>query len=1369
MLQPIVPFLLFHCLLRPLHEFLFPIARIDEFLENVKSTKKLEISLAVLDNDALLKKLNESTIDIHTVEIQSTCKVHQVLKRYSLPSCLKVLRIDENNLNFEDISDLVRSLSSMNGLRELYLSRTKFKESSFFAFICVLNNCKDLRSLTLTDNGLTKEYITCLITAFKSMKNLKNLNLFKGNLTGTQANDILLKHEQAKNIISLDLSQNAIQGNEIIIGICQLQSLEELDLSHNYIRFFPLPNLDQKRDNLSENTKIISLASNNMTPNDISLFCSLIRSDLQKLNLDFNHVGNSIQSLCSLGLRIKDLKVLSLANTGICGVVDGLAALLSLVGKLEELNLSSNNLMANDFRVLQSPLSNLTQLKTLNLSNNPEGISALLQGILPSLKYLEELRLSNTHLNSHDLSKICLSLASLSCLKCLDLSMNAIGSDGLRALANILKEFPLLEGLDISRSCIKEDDISVLCKGLVPLKKVKYLNLSGNRIDLEVLDDDLFLPPTLEEFIFSDIITHGEKLFAKMKQLKNLRKLHLNKLRLRACDVEVLADMLSSFLLLEDLSLAHIVVPDIKCETILSAIKSLGNIKKIYLSGIKLLDERALAYMLSSLLSLEELVFTDMNVANVNYEISFSAIKLLTHLRKLNLGGVTVRGEKALFDMLSSLAVLEEIVFPNVYLMNTDCMTGYFNSLESLRYLKNLDLHCTKIHKPGVEALARVLPSLQLLEKLVLGRIAFDDGCKKQLFAALGKLKCLKELNLFETSIIQTGAEALADVLASLQLLEKLVLGRIYFDDGCQKQLFASLGKLKYLKELNLRETHITQTGVEALADVLPSLQLLEKLLLGGINCDDGCQKQLFAAIKKLKYLKELNLCKTDIIQTGAEALADALPSLQLLEKVVLGEIDFDDECQKQLFAALGKLKYLKELNLRETHITQTGVEALADVLPSLQLLEKLLLGGINCDDGCQKQLFAAIKKLKYLKELNLCKTDIIQTGAEALADALPSLQLLEKVVLGGIDFDDECQKQPFAALGKLKYFKELNLRVSHITQTGVEALADVLPSLQFLEKLALGEINCDDECQKQLFAALGKLKYLKKLNLLNSHVTQTGAEALAGVLPSLQLLEKLHLGEIDFDDECKKQLFAALKNIKYLKELNLCETHIMQTDAEALADVLPSLQLLEELFLGRIYFEDGCHKQLFVALGKLKYLKKLNLLLTDITQTDVETLTDVLSSLQFFENLSFREINCDDGCQKQLFASLGKLKYLKEYGLCFTCITQTSAEALADVLPSLHCLEKLHLICISCENEGDQHQSMNQLFTALRSLRFFKELALNGSIVTQTGAATLTSVLPTLRNLKRISLPWKIENDENGTLKRKLKEEVKRHALFLN
>ena len=110
-----------------------------------------------MDTDALLKKLKDSKINIDTVEIESTCEVHLILEKLSLPSCLKVLRINDNSLNFGDITELLKCLRNVNNLHELDLRRTKFKESTFFAFICSLNYCKDLTRLILIDNGLTEQ------------------------------------------------------------------------------------------------------------------------------------------------------------------------------------------------------------------------------------------------------------------------------------------------------------------------------------------------------------------------------------------------------------------------------------------------------------------------------------------------------------------------------------------------------------------------------------------------------------------------------------------------------------------------------------------------------------------------------------------------------------------------------------------------------------------------------------------------------------------------------------------------------------------------------------------------------------------------------------------------------------------------------------------------------------------------------------------------------------------------------------------------------------------------------------------------------------------------------------------------------------
>ena len=1288
---------------------------VDEFFENVKLTSTLKISLAVLGSDAFLKRLNESTISIYTVEIESTCKLHQVLNRYSLPSCLKVLRIKDNSLNFKDISDLVISLSRVNSLYELDLCRTKFEECSFNSFLCVL---RYLRGLSLTENDLTKQDITNLITALKLTRNLERLNLCKSNITEAQANDILHKLEQAKNLASLDLSQNALQGNEIIAGICQLQSLEELDLSHNYIRFFPLPDFEEKHDSLSTNTKSISLSCNHMIPDDISQFCSLIGSDLLKLNLDFNHVGNSIWSLCSIRPRIKHLNVLSLASTDIsdASAVRGLAVFLSSVRELEELNLSSNNFMLRYFQQLESPLLNLLQLKRLNLSNNPDGISALLERILPSLKNLEELRLSNAHLNCDDLNKICKSFASLKSLKCLELGMNSIGSEGIRELANILKEFPLLERLDLSRSCLQDDDINVLCQSLGPLKKLKYLNLSGNMIDSQILDDAWFLPQTLEELILGDVI-HGEKLFAKLKPLQNLKILHLTNLKLRACDAEMLATTLSSFSTLEELSSDNIVISDANCDKIFSATKLLGhlrklhltklqlrpydvealaatllcfpnleelslinivvensnldkvfsaiksfeNIKKIDIRGVELHDESALADMLSSLLTLEELVLSGISVVNMDTQRFFGAIKFLKRLRKLDLGNVSVREEKAFLDMLSSLSNLEEIVFPVVVLGNSENTEEYFSALGSLRYLKNLDLRCSEICKSAEEAFTRWLVSLPLLQRLMLGTIDVDI---EKLFTALESLKYLKELYLGRTYmyVSRAGAEALARVLPSLMFLEKLeVVFR--FRNACDEQFCAALGNLKYLKELNLSSSEITRKPY-ATARALSSLTLLEKLVLLDNNFNDECV-ELLTALKNLKYLKELHIGDTYIIKSSADALALVVSSLTLLEKLVFTKIkcmfekeydeydDDDDDGERcaQLFAALGNLKYLKEFDLGQTIITKTGAEALARVLPSLTMLEILVLGRfdfkfmnidrVDLDYDIHKELLTALGNLKYLKELHLDTT--INFPGWGLASALPSLTLLEKLVIGNVGTDGECDEQLFAAFGNLKYLKELHFDGKLITEPGVEALFRAVRSLPLLEKLVLIGFSCfsNDECDEELFAALGNLKYIKKFQLKSMHISKTGVEALARALPSFHFLKELQLEDVTLEGD--EKLFHALGELRYLEELSLWNFKITKAGVAALADVLPSLSLLKRLLFRNISFRNTSDNKLFTAVGSLSYLDELDLSMSIITQAGATTLTTVLPrlyNLKYFRLPLWIEDDKDRTLEKNLKAA---------------------------------------------------------------------------------------------------------------------------------
>ena len=1265
---------------------------VNEFLKKVKSTSTLKISWAVLNSDTLMERLKESTNDIHTVEIESTCKLHQVLSRYSLPSCLKVLRINDNNLNFEDISDLGDCLKSVKSLHSLDLRRTTFNQCSFSVLLALIVHRKTLRSLSLTDNDLTEIEITNLITVFESMQNIKQLDLSKNNITETQANDILQKLKPGNNITVLDLSHNALQGNKIIEAICQMQSLEEVNFAHNYIRFSPLPDFEGGHGSLSINTKNISLSCNHMTPLDISTFCSLVRSNLLKLNLDFNHVGNSIWSLCALGLRIRNLKVLSLANTDISGTVGGLAALLYCVGELEELNLSFNNLILADFQQLQIPLSNMSQLRRLNLSNNPDGISTLLGKILPSLKNLEELRLNNTHINCDDLKRISDSRESLKSIKHLELGMNAIGPDGIRALSNIVKGFPLLEWLDLSRCFLQQDDVMVLCQCLVPLKKMKYLNLSGNMIECRILGDAWFLPSTLEELILSDVL-HGEKLFEIMKFLHNLTKLHLTNLRLGACDVEVLATSLSSFSKLEELSLSYIVAADSNSSKILSAMKSLGNLRKLHLTNVKLrsCDVDVLATTLSSFPKLEELSLSFIVAAGSNSSKILSAMKSLGNLRKLLLTNLKLRAcdVDVLATTLSPFPKLEELSLPYIAVADSN-LNKLFCAIKPLKNIKNIDLSGISLHNDI--ALSDMLSSLLCLEELVLSGMSVVDLDEKRFLGSIQLLKRLRKLDLGGIKVRE--AKALLDMLPSLLLLEEIVFPAVVLGDiGGTVGYFGALLSLRYLKNVDLRWTKMCKSAKEGLARTLPSLQMLQRLVLGEMIGSDN-EKEIYLALGNLKYLKEVDLGMSYI--TITKNFGRVLRSWTFLEKLVLHGICHRDEYVEQLFAALGNLKYLKELHLVRVYITESGAKALAHALPWLTLLEKLVLEEISSYDECDEQLFAALRNLKYLKELHLGGMNITESGIEALADVLPSLTLLEKLVLKGIGSYDECDEQLFAALGTLKYLKELHLGNVNITEPGTRALARVLLSLTLLEKLVLVWNASDNhECDEQLFDALGNLKYLKELHLGEMNITESGIEALVHVLPSLTLLEKLVLQRISSYDECDEQLFAGLGNLKYLKELQLRWLRISQTDTEALAGALPSLQMLKVLRLHWVALEDD--KRVFHALRGLRFLEELDLEVIKMTKAGVAALADVIPSLGLLKKLRLYCISFKDTSDDQLFTAVGSLSFLNKLKLSGSTITQAGANSLTTTLPRLRNLRKFVLPRIENDEDGTLRKNLQE------------------------------------------------------------------------
>ena len=293
---------------------------------------------------------------------------------------------------------------------------------------------------------------------------------------------------------------------------------------------------------------------------------------------------------------------------------------------------------------------------------------------------------------------------------------------------------------------------------------------------------------------------------------------------------------------------------------------------------------------------------------------------------------------------------------------------------------------------------------------------------------------------------------------------------------------------LGYLKELDLEGIEITTQGAEALIKILPSLKMLENLTLGEIDLDSKSETGLFQALKRLKYLTELNLKWVKITPDGVLALADVLPTLELLKILGLGEIKFNDGSEEYFFRAVGKLKCLKVLLLFCTKITKSGAEVLAQVLPSMLSLEEIILESVTFNNGSEEQLFRGVGKCKYLKGLGISGTEITQEGAVALADALSLLAFFETLILFNIVFVHGSDTKVFndELIGKLKYLKELHLDYTKISQASTEFLTGILPTLHNLRKFALpnvqnNENETGDEVNDENETPISKLRTAAK------------------------------------------------------------------------------------------------------------------------------------------------------------------------------------------------------------------------------------------------------------------------------------------------
>jgi Ran GTPase-activating protein (RanGAP) involved in mRNA processing and transport len=261
--------------------------------------------------------------------------------------------------------------------------------------------------------------------------------------------------------------------NTLCEGLLQFPKLNKFELRSN--QFEPI-----------ENEKIF---------NTLSKLTSLEILDLYENNIDNKYkksTDRGAERLSNTLLFLTNLKELNLGMNcigfinleGIEEVTKALPNLKSLL----HLNISSNFFEEEGYKIIMKGILHLTQLKGLDISTNyvRSGIKSLIN-ILPNLKSLSYLNISNNSLKSEGIEIFTKGLPYLKNLKILNISTNYIGTTQFYYLINVLyNNCSLLIDLNLSNNNIGRNTNIFEILNVCNVLKLKCLNLSRNNIGLYI-------------------------------------------------------------------------------------------------------------------------------------------------------------------------------------------------------------------------------------------------------------------------------------------------------------------------------------------------------------------------------------------------------------------------------------------------------------------------------------------------------------------------------------------------------------------------------------------------------------------------------------------------------------------------------------------------------------------------------------------------------------------------------------------------------------------------------------------------------------------------------------------------------------------
>ncbi|XP_050959599.1 NACHT, LRR and PYD domains-containing protein 12-like [Labeo rohita] len=551
-----------------------------------------------------------------------------------------------------------------------------------------------------------------------------------------------------------------------------------------------------------------------------------------------------------------------------------------------------------------------------------------------------------------------------------------------------------------------------------------------------------------------------------------------------------------------------------------------------------------------------------------------------------------------------------------------------------------------------------------------------------------------EELEEFELQKFKKSDECLIRLLAVIKTSKRALLNDCGLTDKSCSALATVLGSDTSLKELNMSNNNLQDSGVKLLCTGLENIKChLEILKLSDCSITEDGYKALASALRSNpSHLIELDLTGNDPGQSGVKELSDLLqdPNCQLKTLSLCRCRIMEKQCLILTSALKSNPSHLRELNLSWNELRDSGVKNLSDLLMSTQCkLKKLQLSTCYMtDEGCSAVTSALKSNPSHLRELNLNWNKLGDSGVKNLSDLLMNTQFkLKKLHLYDCSITEkQCLILTSALKSNPSHLRDLNLGLNRIKNTGVNHLCNVLKDSHCkLERLRLKCISITDEgC-----AALASAFYSnpRELDLSRNQIGDSGVTEISSLLRNPQCtLQILRLSDCSITEEGYKALASALRsNPSHLIELDLTGNDPGQSGVKELNDLLqdPNCQLKTMRFLGPAA-DEACQYVTGIVAKNPLLLRELNLSEHELGDTRVNQIAALLQDKHCQLNTLILNNTCitEGGCHVLAAALNSNPSNLTELDLSENKLGNPGMKIILTLFENVQCrLEKLKLI----------------------------------------------------------------------------------------